>query len=91
MKPAKKMLVKTPIQLLAIGLLTAGLMGCEKQEVAEEEKGPAEKAGQQIDQAAARAGEELSKAAEKAGEGLQELGRRMQDTARQAQDSEKKE
>ena len=91
MHPMKKMLVQTPMQLLAIGLVATGLMGCQKQDTAEAEKGPAEKAGQQIDQAAARAGEELSKAAEKAGEGLQELGRKIQDTARQAQDSDKKE
>lgn len=81
---------RTAIQLLGIGVFLTGLAACQKQEVAEE-KGPAEKAGQQLDQAAARASEELSKAAEKAGKGLQEIGQKIQNEAKEAQDSEKKE
>ncbi len=67
-----------------IGVMLAGLLGCEKTDVADNEKGPAEKAGAQIDHAAARAGEELNKVAEKAGEGLQRLGQKLQDEAQQA-------
>ncbi|HJV76619.1 MAG TPA: hypothetical protein VJ654_20565 [Noviherbaspirillum sp.] len=83
--------VKSAIQLLVASLALPGLLACQKQEVAQDEKGPAEKAGQQIDQAAARASQELSKATEKAGEGLQALGQKIQDTAQKAQDSKKSE
>jgi len=84
MKPGKS--------LFAIAFLTVFLAACQKQDAASSEKGPAERVGQQLDQAAARAGEQLNKAAEKAGQGLQEAGRQLQDKAAEAQkDNEKKE
>ena len=79
---------KSAVSVVAMGVLLAGLSACEKQEVASEEKGPAEKAGQQVDQAAARASEELNKVAEKTGKGLQELGRKLQNEAQEAQKKE---
>ncbi|MGH8809367.1 MAG: hypothetical protein ACREX0_15945 [Noviherbaspirillum sp.] len=82
---------RTAASLIALGVLLAGLSACQKKEVATEEKGPAEKAGQQIDQAAARASEEVSKAAEKAGKGLQELGQKLEKEAQEAQQAQKKE
>lgn len=82
--------VRSIASLLAIGILTASLTACEKKEVVTEEKGPAEKAGQQLDQAASRAREEINKFADKAGKGLQEMGRKIQDEAQQAQDDQKK-
>lgn len=81
----------TVMHWLAVALVIAGLSACQKQETADSEKGPAEKAGKQLDQAAARAGEELNKAAQKAGEGLQAFGQKIQKEAEQAQGQEKKE
>lgn len=80
--------MKSAVSLLAIGTLITSLSACQKQDVATDEKGPAEKAGQQLDQATARAGEELNKAAEKAGKGLQELGQKLQNEAQEAQKKE---
>jgi len=81
--------MKSAASLVMIGLLSTMLLACEKKEPVTGEKGPAEKAGQQIDQATARAGEELNKAAEKAGQGLQELGQKLQNEAQQAQQQKK--
>lgn len=44
---------------LAMAVLLAGLAGCEKQE------GPLEKAGKEVDKAAATVGEKIEKAGEK--------------------------
>jgi hypothetical protein len=73
LKPAK-----TTMTLIAAGALILGLSACEKQ-------GPAEKAGEQIDQAATRAGEQMSSATEKAGKGMQDLGDKIQGKAEDAQ------
>jgi len=83
-----KTFATTVIRAMAIGVCVAGLSACDKQETAESGKGPAEKAGQQLDQAAVRAGEELNKAAEKAGQGLQQLGKKLQNEAQEAQQSQ---
>jgi predicted small secreted protein len=72
-------------RLVLAGLLAANLAACQKNETASGEKGPAERAGQQLDQAAARAGEELNKAAQAAGKGMQQLGQKIQNEAEQAQ------
>jgi hypothetical protein len=79
---------KPAISLIALGMLILGLSGCEKNQSVAEEKGPAEKAGKQLDQAAARASEELSKVAEKAGKSLQEIGQKLQNEAQEAQKKE---
>lgn len=78
----------TAVSLAALGALVVGLTACEKKEVVTEEKGPAERAGQQIDQTAARASEEINKIAEKTGKGLQELGQKIQNEAREAEKKE---
>ncbi|HJV88301.1 MAG TPA: hypothetical protein VJ698_22725 [Noviherbaspirillum sp.] len=78
---------KSAATWIAVGVLIAALAACQKKEAASEAKGPAEKAGQQIDQAAARAGTELNKAAEKAGETMQQLGQKLENKAEQAQNS----
>lgn len=78
--------------LCGIACLATFFVACQKQEATSDEKGPAERVGQQFDQAAARAGEQLNKAAEKVGQGLQEAGRQLQDKAAEAQkNNEKKE
>ncbi|RZI41003.1 hypothetical protein EGT07_20240 [Herbaspirillum sp. HC18] len=80
-------LPKSTVMLMAIAVLMSALSGCQKKEAASGEKGPAEQAGQKLDQAATRAGEEINKAAEKAGQGLQQLGQKLQNEAEQAQKS----
>ena len=82
--------VRQIFRLFAIVGLVTGLAACEKTETASGEKGPAEKAGQQLDQAASRASEELNKAAEVAGKGLQQLGQKIQNEAEQAQQAQQK-
>lgn len=88
--------MKSVATLMAIGVPVLSLSACQKKEVAEE-KGPAEKAGEQIDQATARAGTELSKATEKAGQAMQQLGQKLQSEAQDmqkaqdGQDKQKKE
>jgi hypothetical protein len=56
--------------VLALGILLAGLAGCQRNEPARSE-GPAEKAGQKIDQAAAKAAAGINKLAENAGAGME--------------------
>jgi hypothetical protein len=75
--------------LLAAGALMASLTACQKQDAAADAKGPAEKAGQQIDQATAKAGQELNKFAEKAGEKMQEAGKKIQQEATEVQNNKK--
>lgn len=45
---------KSILNLLALGMLSMALVGCEQE-------GPAEKAGKEIDQAISQAGQELEK------------------------------
>jgi len=76
---------KTILFAISVSALAMGLVACEKKEVASEEKGPAERAGQQIDEATARASEELKKITEKAGQSLQRVGQKLEDQAQEAQ------
>ena len=76
------------IRLFAITALLTVVAACEKSETSSAEKGPAEQAGQKLDQAASRAGEELNKAAEVAGKGLQKFGQKIQNEAEQAQQAQ---
>jgi hypothetical protein len=70
--------------LLVSGLLLA-LPGCQKQE----EEGPAEQAGKEIDKMAAKAGQQVEKAGEgidkmveRAGQQVEKAGEAMQDAAK---------
>ena len=76
------------LRLFAITALITAMAACEKSETASTGKGPAEQAGQKLDQAASRAGEELNKAAEVAGKGLQKFGQKIQSEAEQAQQAQ---
>ncbi len=69
---------------ITVSFLVAGLSACEKKETAAD-KGPAEKAGQQLDQAAAKAAVEINKVAEQAGKGLEKAGENIQNAAKNAQ------
>lgn len=62
--------------LLAMLGTTVGLTACDK-------KGPAEQAGEKVDQATENAGEAVNKAVDKAGDALEKAG----DAAKQATDN----
>ena len=61
---------KLSIATLAL-LLVFGLTACEK--------GPAEKAGEKIDNAAERAGDKIEDATDKAGDKMEEAGDKIED------------
>lgn len=67
------MLSKSAAVLFAAASLLMGLTACQKKDDTAG-KGPAEKAGAQIDDAAAKAGEAINKAGEKTGQALQSAG-----------------
>lgn len=71
--------------VLASGLLVLGLSGCQKPDDTAE-NGPAEKVGQQLDQAAAEAAKHLNTMAEHAGKGLEKAGESLQNDAKDAQE-----
>jgi hypothetical protein len=76
--------MKTTVKsAFALGMLLAALAACQRDDPARTE-GPAEKAGQKIDQAAVKAAEEVNKLAEKAGKGMEKAGESMQNAAREA-------
>jgi hypothetical protein len=64
------MLSKSTTVFFATATLLMGLAACQKKDDTAD-KGPAEKAGAQVDAAAAKAGEALNKAGEKTGQALQ--------------------
>lgn len=68
-----KLTIRTALVMTA---LLATLSGCQKQE------GPAEKAGQKIDNAVTKSGEKIDEAKEKLGETLEKAGENMQDAAK---------
>ncbi|HYD94659.1 MAG TPA: hypothetical protein VEC01_04985 [Noviherbaspirillum sp.] len=84
---------------LAAVSLFVGLTACQKQDEAAAGKGPAEKAGAQVDAAAAKAGDALNKAGEKTGQVLQSAGEKTGEAVKQggeklegaAKDAQKKE
>lgn len=69
---------KIVLALLAGSLLAVGLTACGK------EKGPAERAGEKIDQAAATAAEKIEETTAKVGEKMEEVGRSIQKSADEA-------
>jgi predicted small secreted protein len=75
---------KSTVAILGIALLATTLAACQKKDETSG-KGPAEKAGEQIDRAATKAGEELNKAGEKAGQAMQEAGKKLEDKSKDAQ------
>lgn len=65
-------LLKKLIVLVSfLAFLGIGALGCEQ-------KGPAERAGEKIDEAAEQAGEKAEELKEKSGEKLEEAGEKMQ-------------
>lgn len=72
--------------LFVAAVLVTAIAGCKKPETVAE-KGPAEKAGQQLDQAAAKAGEKLNEVANKAGQQMEKAGEKIQGAAKDAMQS----
>ncbi|MDD2540251.1 MAG: Rv0909 family putative TA system antitoxin [Desulfuromonadaceae bacterium] len=64
------------ISAAILGILIAGLSGCEK------EKGPMERAGQKMDNAIEKTGEQVDKATQKTGEGLEKAGDKIKDSVK---------
>lgn len=67
---------KSVITALVLGLLVAGLSGCQKKE------GPLERAGKQIDNAPEKTGQEIDKALEKAGKKIEQTEEKIKDAAK---------
>jgi hypothetical protein len=73
---------KSTAVLVAIAGLLTGLAACQKKD-ATADKGPAEKAGANVDEAAAKARESLNKAGEKTGQALQSAGEKGGEAVKQ--------
>lgn len=78
---------KTLTSILAATVLIAGLAACQKKEDAAVNKGPAETAGQKIDQAAATAGQKIDEAAAKIGQEAREAKAEASQSAANAQEA----
>lgn len=74
---------KTLGAVAVAGLFLLTLSGCQREETAA--KGPAERLGQQVDQAASKAAVEINKFAQKAGSALEKAGENLESQAREAQ------
>jgi hypothetical protein len=62
--------------LVAVGILVAGVSGCQKKE------GPMERAGKEIDKAAEKTIKQVDKATEKAGEKIEKPGEKIKDSVK---------
>lgn len=69
-------LLETVGAAMVVGALLVALSGCQKQE------GPAEKAGQKIDQAVEKSVEKADDAKQKLGEKIEKAGEDLQDAAK---------
>jgi hyperosmotically inducible protein len=69
--------------ILATAALAIGLAGCQKKDDTTG-KGPAEKAGEQVDRAASQAGENLNKAREQTGQAIEKAGEKTGEAAQSA-------
>jgi hyperosmotically inducible protein len=64
--------IKNLIMVTAIALMSIGVTACQ-------EKGPAEKAGEEIDNAAENLGDNIEDATDEAGDKLEEAGDKVED------------
>ena len=67
---------RSVIAALVLGILVAGVSGCQKKE------GPAERAGKEMDKAAEKAGQQIEKAVNKAGEKIEKAGDKIKDASK---------
>jgi hypothetical protein len=81
--------ISPALRLLVAGALVASLTACDQQDSEASDKGPAERAGEQIDHALARVSEEFNKIAEQTGKNLQEMGKRLHQEAREARQAQR--
>jgi len=68
--------VVTALLLGVLGVLVAGLSGCQKKE------GPAERAGKEIDKAVEKTGQQIDKALNKTGEKLEKAGEKLKESVK---------
>ena len=68
------MIFKKFMLILIAGVFIIGLGGCP------EEEGPAERAGEEIDEAMEEAGEEAEDALEDAGDAMEDAGERLEES-----------
>lgn len=64
------------IAALVVGILVAGVSGCQKKE------GPMERAGKEIDKAAEKTIKQVDKTTEKAGEKIEKTGEKIKDSVK---------
>jgi hypothetical protein len=72
-------MMKTGRNLLAalvLGILIAGVSGCQKKE------GPMERAGKEIDRGAEKAGQKIDRSVEKSGEKLENAGDKIKESVK---------
>jgi hypothetical protein len=69
--------------IMATTALIIGLAGCQRKDDTTG-KGPAEKAGEQIDRATSQAGENLNKAREQTGQAMEKAGEKTGEAAQSA-------
>ena len=62
--------------MLVLGILVAGMTGCQKKE------GPMERTGKEMDKAAEKTGEKIDKAVEKSGEKIEKAGEKIKDSVK---------
>ncbi|MBB3191229.1 hypothetical protein [Halomonas cerina] len=74
----KRQLLRKLALSLLIGMTALGLAACE-------EEGPAEQAGESIDESAEEMEQNIDESAEEMGEGMEEMGDEMEETAEEAQ------
>lgn len=78
---------KTLTSILAAAVLIAGLTACQKKEDVAVDQGPAETAGQKIDEAAATAGQKMDEASAKIGQEAREAKAEASESAANMQDA----
>lgn len=67
---------RSVIAAMVLGILAAGVSGCNKKE------GPMERAGKEVDKAAEKTGQNFDKAVEKAGKKIEKAGEKIKDSVK---------
>jgi hypothetical protein len=67
---------RNALAALILGILIAGLSGCQKKE------GPMERTGKEIDRAAEKAGQKIDRAVEKSGENIEKVGEKIKESVK---------
>lgn len=67
---------RSVIAVLVLGILAAGMSGCQKKE------GPMERTGKEMDKAAEKTGQQIDKAIEKTGEKIEKTGDKIKNSVK---------